>query len=141
MPDDVALHLARTGLDSISSSAQVGVRPQPFVDRVPIACQQLAVGTENFLGDLLQALVELAPEDFLDRAFGTRHAGCGDAAKGAHLVESHDFNLGAALCEFLADERVLRGGPAVARSRAREFDETRDVTLEDKMQARAIRAA
>src|SRR5271168_5019422 len=97
VPDDVPLHLGRAGLDGVSTSSQVSVRPHPFVDRVRIACQQLAVGAEQFLRDLLEALVQLTPEYFLDRALGTRHAGDGDTAEGAHLIETHDFNFGAAL--------------------------------------------
>src|ERR1700735_5136506 len=54
MPNDVALHLGGAGFDSISTRAQVGVRPNPILDSVRIAGQQLTVGTENLLGDLLE---------------------------------------------------------------------------------------
>src|ERR1700730_2070892 len=141
MPNNVALHLGGAGFDGISASAQVSVGPNSFVDGVRVAAQELAVGTEQFLRDLLEALVELAPEDFLDRALRARYTSGGDAAEGAHLVEAHDFNLRAALCELLADDRVLSGGPAVALDRPREFDKTGNIALEGKMQASAVRTA
>jgi len=108
---------------------------------VRIASHQLAIGAENFLGDLLEALVELAPENFLDRAFGSGDTRGGDTAEGAHLIETHDFDFCAALREFLANDGVFGGGAAVALGRASEFDEARDVTLESEMQARAVGAA
>src|SRR5208283_4474652 len=104
-----------------------------------IAREQLAVRPENFLCYLLQALVELAPKDFLDGALGTRHTRGSDAAEGAHLVEAHDFNFRAALREFLADNGVLGSGPGVALYGPRKFDKARDETLEDEMQAGPVR--
>ena len=95
----------------------------PFVDGVRVAAEKLAVGAEQFLRDLLEALVELAPENFLDGAFGARHAGGGDAAEGAHLIEAHDFDFRAALREFLANDGIFGGGAAVAYGGASEFDE------------------
>src|SRR5580704_9427501 len=46
MPNNVSLHLGGAGLDCISAGAQVGVRPEPFVDCVRIAGKQLAVRAE-----------------------------------------------------------------------------------------------
>src|SRR5580692_7046051 len=141
MADDVALDFGCASLDGVSASSQIGVRPKSIVDGVGIACHELAERTENFLGDLLEALVELAPENFLDGAFRAGNAGCTDAAEGAHLIEAHDFDFGAALRELLPDDWVFGGGAAIALGGAREFDETRDVTFENQMQARAVRAA
>src|SRR5271168_2273417 len=119
MPNDVALHLGGAGFDGISAGAQVGVGPNAFVDSAGVAGQELAVRTEQLLGDLLKALVELAPENFLDRSLRARHTRGGDAAEGPHLVETHNFNLRATLRELLADEWILGGGVAVARNSSR----------------------
>src|ERR1700693_5246861 len=104
MPNDVALHFGRARFDRVSARTQIAVRPKPFVDCMPVTCQELAVGTENLLRDLLETLVELAPEDFLDRAFGARDSRGRNAAEGAHLVETHDFNFRDALRQLLAGE-------------------------------------
>src|SRR5271157_3910371 len=138
MADDIALHLARAGFDGVSACTQIAVGPKPFVDGVGIACHELPVRTENFLGDLLEALVELAPEYFLDGAFGAGDASGSDTAEGAHLVEAHDLNFRAALGEFLADDRIFGRGAPVALDGPRKFDEARDVALEDKVQARTV---
>src|SRR5580658_1617553 len=141
MSDDVALHFGSTGFDGIAARAQVSVGPHAIVNGARIAAQQLAVRAEYFLRDLLEALIELAPENFLDAALGAGHAGSGETAEGAHLIEAHDFDFGAALREFLANDGILRGRPAVALNALREFDEARDVAFENKMQARAVGAA
>src|ERR1700734_91211 len=94
MPNDVPLHLGGAGFDRISARAQVGVGPNPFFNSVRIAAEQLAIGAENLLSDLLEALIEFAPENFLDGTLGAWYAGSGDAAEGTHLVETHDFDFG-----------------------------------------------
>ena len=66
MPDDVSLYLGSAGFDGIPASSQVGVRPHPVVDSARIAGQQLAIRTQQLLRDLLESLVEFAPEKFLD---------------------------------------------------------------------------
>ena len=98
-------------------------------------------GPSNFLCDLLQALIEFAPENFLNATFGAGDAGGGETAEGAHLIEAHDFDFGAALREFLANDGILGGGAAVALNLAGEFDEASDVTLEGEMQAGAVGTA
>src|ERR1700730_580309 len=79
MADDVALHFGSAGFDGIAARAQVGVGPHAIVNRVRITAKQLAIRAENFLCDLLQALIELAPENFLDAALGSRHARRGES--------------------------------------------------------------
>ena len=100
-----------------------------------VTAQQLSVGTEQLLRDLLEALIEFAPENFLDRALRARYTRSRDAAKGPHLIEAHDFNFRAALRELLADEWVFGGGPSVTLDGPREFDEAGDIAFEDEMQA------
>src|ERR1700693_3813806 len=114
MADDVALHFRCARLDGIAAGAQIPVRPEAVVDGVWIAAQKLPVGTKQFLCNLLEALVELAPEYFLDRSFGPGNAGCRNAAEGAHLIEAHDFDFRATLRQLLTDERIFAGGAAVA---------------------------
>jgi len=46
MPNDVSLHLGSAGFDGISTGSQVRVRPDPVVNRVRVAGQQLAIGTQ-----------------------------------------------------------------------------------------------
>jgi hypothetical protein len=74
MPDDVALHFGSAGLDGVAAGAQVAVGPCSVIDGVWIVAEQLSIGAENFLGDLLQALIQLAPEKFLDGTFRPRNA-------------------------------------------------------------------
>ncbi len=79
MPNDVALHFGRAGFDGVAASAQVGVGPEAVVDGMRVAAQKLAIVAEQFLGDLLEALVEFTPEDFLDGAFGAGNPSGSDA--------------------------------------------------------------
>src|SRR5882724_642128 len=106
-----------------------------------VTAQQLSVGTEQLLRDLLESLIEFAPEDFLDRALRSRHTSSRDAAKSPHLIEAHDFNFRAALRELLADQWVFGGGPSVTLDGPREFDEAGDEAFKDEMQASAVGTA
>src|SRR5277367_4393969 len=126
MPNDVALHFGGAGFDGVAASAQVGVGPEAVVDGVRVAAEKLAIGAEQFLCDLLEALVELTPEDFLDGAFGPGNPGGCDATESAHLVEAHDFDFCAALRQLLADEWIFAGGPAVTLNCAGKFDKAAD---------------
>src|SRR5208282_4492619 len=141
MADDVALHFGSACFDGVSAGSQVGVGPEPLIDGVRIACHELAVGTQNFLGDLLEALVELAPKYLLDRAFGAGDAGSRDTAEGAHLVVAHDLDFRAALGELLANDWIFGRWKAFALDATRKFDEARDIALEDEMQASAVGTA
>lgn len=114
MPNDVALHFGRAGFDGVAASAQVGVGPEALVDGVRVTAEKLAIGAEQFLRDLLEALVEFAPENLLYGAFRAGDASSGDAAEGAHLVETHDFDFRAALRQLLADQWIFASGPAIA---------------------------
>src|SRR5260221_2863966 len=106
MANNVPLYFGSASFDGISARPQIRVRPDPFVDCTRIAREQLAVRPENFLRYLLQTLVELAPKYLLDGALGPGNARGGNAAESAHLIEAHDFNFRAALCELLADDGV-----------------------------------
>src|ERR1700686_435437 len=139
MSNDVSLHFGSAGFDGISARSQVGVRPDPVVDSTRVAPKQLAVRTQQLLRNLLKALVELTPENLLNRALGTWHTHGGDAAESADLIKAHDLNFRAALRELLADEGVFGCGPPVALDGVREFDETHDETFEYEVQARAVR--
>src|SRR5215472_3217177 len=114
MSDDVALNFRRACFNGVAARAQVTVSPHAVVDCVVVPGLELSVGSQQFLGDLLEALVQLAPEDFLDRAFRSGHAGGADTAESAHLVAAHDLDLGVALCQLLADKRIFRGRTAIA---------------------------
>jgi hypothetical protein len=80
MTDDVALHLGRACFDGVSATAKISVGPNPFVDGERIVSEKLPVGTKKFLGNLLEPLIKLAPEDFLDGALRAGDAGGGNAA-------------------------------------------------------------
>src|SRR5579862_3318108 len=114
MSDDVALDLGRAGLDGVAARAQIGVGPLAFVEGAVATLGQLGVGAEDLHGHLLEALIELTPEDFLDGAFGAGLAGFDDAADDAHLIQAHDFDFGVALREFLADDGIVGGGAPIA---------------------------
>src|SRR5271168_4547786 len=114
MPNYVSLHLGGAGFNCISSSPQVSVGPNSLVNGVGVAAQQLTIRTEQLLRDLLEPLVEFAPEYLLDRPLGPRHACGAYAAECPHLIETHDFNFCAALRELLADDRIFARRPPVA---------------------------
>src|SRR5579872_972055 len=116
--EDEALNFRRARFNRIPAGAQVAVGPLAFVDDIRRALRELSVLAEHFLRDLVEALVELAPEDFLDGPFRPRHAALIDAAVGAHLIEAHDFDFGVTLGELLADDRI--GG---ASELPREFQQ------------------
>src|SRR5713101_7321761 len=60
--EDQALDFRRARLDGVATRPQVVVRPLPIVEGARRALGELPVGAKHFLGDLLEALVELAPE-------------------------------------------------------------------------------
>src|SRR6202142_952837 len=93
---------------------QVSRGPRLVIGRVWIGPEQLSIGAENFLGDLLQALIQLAPEKFLDGTFRPRDASSSHAAESPHLIEPHDFDFGVTLREFLADDQIFGRRFAVA---------------------------
>ena len=76
---------------------------------------ELTEGSEELLRDLLETLVEFAPEDFLDGPFGPRDTCGANAAQGAHLIGAHNFDFRITLGEFLADDGIIAGWAAVAR--------------------------
>src|SRR5437762_4247715 len=59
VPDDVALDFGSTGFDGISARTEITVGPDAFVNGAGVAAGQLAIGSQQFLGELLQALVEI----------------------------------------------------------------------------------
>ena len=101
----------------------------------------MAIGSQQFLGELLQALVEFAPEQFLNGALRTRCARSCDAAEGAQLVQAHDFDFGIALSEFLPKDGILRRRPAIVLGDPREFDQAVDIALENQDETRAVSSA
>src|SRR5215831_18260578 len=141
MADDVALHFGGSGFDGVSARAKVAVRPDAIVDGVGIAGKQLAVGAQQLLSELLDALIELTPEELLDRTLRAGHTSGSYAAESAQLIEAHDFDLSEGLSELLAHDGILRGDAAAARYCAREFDEAIDVALESEDEASAIGSA
>ena len=130
MPDDVALHLRRAGFDGVPARAQITVRPDTLVNGATISGKQLAVRAQQLLRDLLQALIELAPENLQDRSLRPGHARGRDAAESAQLVQAHDFDLAVALREFLAYQRIAGGRPSVPLNRAGELDQPVNTSLE-----------
>src|SRR5256884_9788467 len=102
VPDDVALDFGSTGFDGISARTEITVGPDAFVNGAGVAAGQLAIGSQQFLGELLQALVEFAPEQFLNGALRTRCARSCDAAEGdrksTRLNSSHGYISYAVFC-------------------------------------------
>lgn len=138
MADDIALHFRRACLDCVSTRPQVTVRPESVVDGAHITRDKLAVGAEQFLSYLLQTLVEFAPEYLLYGTFWPGDARGTDAAEGAQLIQSHDFNFRIALREFLSDERISDGGLPMFSKYVGELDQSVDIAFEKKMQASAV---
>src|ERR1700722_862057 len=137
--DDVALHFGSAGLDGVAASAQVTIGPGAVIHGVRIVAEKLAVRAENFLGHLLDTLIQFAPKKFLDRAFGARNASGGHAAERAHLIEAHDFDFGVSLGQFLADDGIFRGRLAVSLKLFGKLDQPGHMTLENQVEARAVR--
>src|SRR6266852_962389 len=140
MSDDTALHFRCACFDGVPARPKIAVRPDALIDRTTVPAEQLAVRTKHFLRDLLESLVQLAPEDFLNGPFRPRGARSGDPAESAQLVQAHDFNLGVALCELLPCKRVLGGRVSVLLKLSREFNQPADVALEKWMETRSKRA-
>src|ERR1700730_10880498 len=137
MSDDVSLNFRCTGFNGVAARTKVAIGPDSVINCVTVRAEQLSVGPEQFLSNLLDPLIQLAPENFQDRAFGSGHAGSSHAAECPQLIETHDFNLGIALREFLADQRIFRGRTAVARDGVRKLNEPIDIALKQEMQPRA----
>src|SRR6266700_1630988 len=141
MPDDISLNLGRARFDRIAARAQVSVSPHTFVDGVIIAGLQLRVRSHQFLGHLLEALVQFTPENLLNGPFRAGHSGGADATEGAHLVAAHNFNFRIALRQLLSEDRIFRGRAAITARRARPFDQSLHVAAINNLKARAERAA
>src|SRR5207244_5230819 len=52
VPDDVALDFGSTGFDGISARTEITVGPDAFVNGAGVAAGQLAIGSQQFLGEL-----------------------------------------------------------------------------------------
>src|ERR1035438_7878451 len=139
--DDVALDLGGAGFDGVAARPQPSVGPLAVVEGDFGAARQLAVWAEQLHGDLLEALIQLAPEDLLDGTFRTGLAGFHHAADGAQLVEAHDFDFGVALRQLLADDRVFGGGAPVAVDAVRQLDQARELAFEGDLEAGAQQRA
>src|SRR5487761_1985398 len=139
--DDVALNLRRARLDGVAARAQIPVRPLALVDHAGRSVRQLPIRPENLHRNLLEALIQLAPYDLLDRAFRPRHTRFVDAGERPQLIQPHHFDLGVALRQFLPDQRILRGGFSIAVDFFCNFDEAVKVAAVIHLQRRAERAA
>src|SRR5437764_13491120 len=108
MPNNAALYLRGACLNGVAARTQISVGPRAFINCMAVRAFQLSVGAKQFLGDLLEALVQFAPKDFLDRPFRARYTGRADAAESAHLVQAHDLDLSVTLGQLLAHDWILR---------------------------------
>src|SRR5437762_11891894 len=111
MPNNAALYLRGACLNGVAARTQISVGPRAFINCMAVRAFQLSIGAKQFLGYLLEALVQFAPKDFLYRPFWAWNSGCADAAEGAHLVESHDLDLSITLGQIgraSCRERVYR---------------------------------
>src|SRR5450432_1957448 len=106
-----------------------------------VALGQLNVRTQQFRGYLLEALIQLGPEDFLYRAFGPWHALLINTCDGAHLVQPHDLDIDKALGQLLPHYRVFRSRSAVPLDGVRELDQPIELALENDLHAGAERGA
>src|SRR5579883_847541 len=97
MADDVALDLRSPGFDGIAPRSQKRVSPLAVIDRVRVAFAERRKRSQQFGRDLLEALVQLRPENFQYRALRPRHTLLIYARNGAHLIQAHDFDVSVAL--------------------------------------------
>ena len=86
-----------------------------MINRIVAGVGQLAIRAEHLHRHLLHALIHLAPEYFLNRAFGAGHAGLAHARQRAHLVQAEDFGLGIHLRQLLANDRIPACRLAIVR--------------------------
>src|SRR5579871_1483289 len=138
MADNVALNFRRSRLDSVAASAQEGISPTALVNRKG-SLSELNIRTEQLGRDLLETLVQLRPENFLNGAFWSGDAFLIDARDGAHLVEAHDFDFDKALRQFLPHHRIFGGRMTVAFRCMREFHQTIELPLESHLHSGAER--
>src|SRR5260370_40215857 len=97
VPDDIPLDLGRSGFDRVSAASQIPIGPLPVVESLCRPMIELTIGPLNLHRDLLESLVQLAPEDLLERPLRPRHARFLDSAESPELVQAHDFNCGITL--------------------------------------------
>src|ERR1051326_576097 len=141
MSNNIALNFRCSGLNRIAARAQVSIGPHAIVDGVIVAGPKLPVRPQQLLRDLLEALVQLAPENFLDRSLRPGHAGSADAAEGAHLVAAHDLDFRIALRQLLSDNRIFRRRPAVALRLLCQIDQPLHVAAVGDLQTGAKSSA
>src|SRR5215469_12963599 len=91
--DDVALHLGRSRVDGARARPEKLARPVDVGPRVRARAQELAAGTEQVDRRLAEALVELAPEDLLERRLRAGRLALGERREHAHAVRPHDLVL------------------------------------------------
>src|SRR6266404_6838125 len=72
VPDDIPLDLGRSGFDRVSAASQIPIGPLPVVESLCRPMIELTIGPLNLHRDLLESLVQLAPEDLLDRPLRPR---------------------------------------------------------------------
>src|SRR5262245_21510355 len=91
--DDVGVHLGRSRVDGARARPQELARPVDVGPRVRARAQELAFGTEQVDRRLPEALVELAPEDLLERRLRAGRLALGERREHAHAVRAHDLDL------------------------------------------------
>src|SRR5437763_1074582 len=106
MADDVSLDLRSSGFNRVSARPQIRIGPLAIVESEFTASFQLRKRPQYLLCYLLEALVQLAPEEFLDGALRPGSALVIHTADGPNLVEAHDFDFGVDLRQLLTNHRV-----------------------------------
>src|ERR1700722_12918639 len=103
VPYNIALNFGRSRFNRVAARTQISVGPLPFIEGVGRPVRQLSVRTENLHRHLLEALVQLAPEDFLDGSLGSRHACFVDAGESTQLIQPPHFDVGVVFDQVLDD--------------------------------------
>ena len=87
VPDDIPLNFRRSRFDRVAA-LNANIRTPTGLRRTHRATRARVVRMDPDLHrHLLEALIQLAPEDFLDRSFRPRHAGFIDARERSQLIE------------------------------------------------------
>src|SRR5205085_1256821 len=141
MSNDVALNFRGARFDGVAARTEVTVGPEALVNGARVTREKLTIRAKHFLRELLQALIEFAPKEFLNGTFRTGSAGGRDSAERTQLVQAHDLHFRVTLRELLAQDGILSRRLAMALNLARKFDQAIDIALKNRNQARAISPA
>src|SRR5262249_49077090 len=113
------LNFAGSRFNGIATGSQVAIYPFAFV-----GSPELRVRSEYLHRVALGALIQFAPEDFLNRAFRSRYRRFAQFTDGAIAVQFEDFQFKVRLGNLLSGNRVLSEGTTVSHHSTRFLNQS-----------------